>query len=981
MRISIVIFLLFSISYTLYSQSEIAKYSAKASSRVDSILKNMTLEEKIGQLIMVTTVPSQGVANEKKMEKWIEDVHVGGVLFLKTSPNELASHVRQYQSVSKIPLFVALDGENGLSFRMDSVVEYPCAMGLGAVSNDSLLYQMGREVGQQCKMLGINLNFAPVADVNSNPENPIINYRSFGENPLRVAGKSWQYARGMQDEHILVTAKHFPGHGDTSYDSHLTLPSIKKSYEQLNELEFVPFRTSINGGINGIMSAHISLNDMIPATLSKKVMTGILRDSLHFDGLIFSDGMNMRGITMNYNEADAAVEAYKAGVDVIEFVLDPESVVHAVLEAIKKGELTEEDIVLKCRKVLTAKLWAGLFKKNVIVQPKLIAELNKGQYKLTSRFLFEKSITILQNLDSILPLQRLDTLKIAALAIGDSAETVFQQRLSDYLSMDSYSIGMNASEKEIAKVLNQLKGYNLVIAGVHGTRLAKSKNYNVTDLHKQVVSKLLNQNSTILAFFANPYSLKFFPKLDRAKSILVTYGENKLSQDYAAQLIFGAIGSNSTLPVSINEKFNEGTGIVIKSISRFKYTIPEEVGFDSKLLQSKIDSFANYGVGSRIFPGCQIIVAKEGKIVFRRSYGFQTYDSVWPVNDQSVYDWASITKIAGPLPLLMKMTEDSLIKLDKPFCNYWPDFKNTDKESITLREILAHQAGFKSWVPFNRGTKRDSAVYRNRMLRKRPSADYPVRAATNLYVNKNYKRNTFDEIAQIELDKNKRYFYSDIAFYLFPDLIKNVTGKDYEMALETDFLLPLGASSVHYNPYLFFEKDRIIPTEFDDSFRKQLVHGFVHDESAALLGGVSGNAGLFGSATDLAKIMQFYLQGGKYGDLSYLKPSIVSEFTRVQFPNNENRRGLGFDKPYLSNAKKELKDAYPAPAVSPQSFGHTGFTGTFVWADPVNKMILVFLSNRVYPSRTNNKLTALNFRPELQQTVYKCQKSFKYSAY
>ncbi|MFA9390894.1 MAG: glycoside hydrolase family 3 N-terminal domain-containing protein [Prolixibacteraceae bacterium] len=985
MRFSILFFFIIYLSGHVYATSELSEFAKRHHVWTDSVLSTMSLKEKIGQLIMVTSVPSQGQKNEKQLLAWIENQHVGGVLFLKTSPQELSSRAKSYQLASKVPLFIAIDGENGLSFRMDSVVEYPVAMGLGAVANDALLEQMGHEVAMQCKALGINLNFAPVADVNSNPNNPIINYRSFGENTQRVAHKAWMLARGMQKEHILVTAKHFPGHGDTGFDSHYTLPVINKSYIELTQEEFVPFRTCIDGGINGIMSAHINLSQIDkggqPATLSKKMMTDILRDSLGFDGLIFSDGMNMKGITNNYSEADAAVEALKAGVDVIEFILNPEKVIEAVVKAVKRGELSEKTIDEKCRKVLFAKQWIGLNKKLKVDQKKLQEDLNDPRYQLTARYLFEQSLTVLKNDQSLLPLQRLDTLKIASLAIGDSIETVFQSRLQDYAEIDHFYIGLSSSELEIKSVLRQLKGYNLVIAGVFDTKLSKSKNYGISSVHHLVIDQLLHQNKVVLTFFANPYVLSKFEDLDQAAAIGVTYGDHVVSQDAAAQLIFGAIGTVSTLPVTISDEFPEGSGIALKSIGRLKYTIPEETGFNSKHLISTIDSFANFGIRDTLFPGCQILIAKNGKVIFNKSYGYTTYDSINKITAQSIYDWASITKIAGPLPLLMKMTEDSILQLDRAFSNYWPAFKNTDKASITLREILAHQAGFKSWIPFMPGNKKDTSNYRNRMLRYRCSVNYPVRVASNLYVSIDYKREMLDDLANLELSKKKKYFYSDIAFYLFPDLIANYGHQTYETQLYEKFLSRIGAYTARYNPYEYYPVGRIVPTEYDDTMRKELVQGFVHDESAALLGGVSGNAGLFGTANDLAKIMQLYIQFGTYGDLHFIKPSTLAEFTRIQYPGNENRRGLGFDKPYIDNAKKKNGETYPAKAVSANSFGHSGYTGTFVWADPDNELIFVFLSNRVYPSRLNTKLIKLNFRPDLQQAIYQLQNSFHYQRY
>jgi len=949
----------------------------------DSILSTMSIEEKIGQLIMVTTYPSLGSKNEKQISDWIKNQHIGGILFLKTTPSVLAQRSQNYQQQSKTPLFIAIDAENGLSFRMDSVVKYPHLMGLGAIENNELIYRMGREVGQQCKALGINVNFAPVADVNSNKDNPVINYRSFGENPKNVATKTWQYAKGIQDEKILVSVKHFPGHGDTSFDSHIEMPIIERPYSTLDSVDFLPFKCCIDNGINGIMTAHINLSQLDstkrPSTLSKRVMTEILRDSLGFEGLVFSDGMNMQGITHFFDEGTAAVEALKAGVDVIEFVLKPEVVIAAVKLAIEKNEITDSIITQKCRKVLLAKTWTGISNKGKSAFKPDVEKITDPNYQLTARNLYSKSITVIQNIDSILPLQHLDTLKIASLSIGSKEVTTFQHRLEKYMTVDHFTISINATPTDIQKIINKLKPYNLVIAGIHGTRMSSAKNFSVSATHSTVVETILNQNNTILAFFANPYSLNCYKNLQKAKSILITYGENDLSEDFAAQLIFGAIGSNSKLPVSINNDFVEGNGFILKETGRLKYGIPEEVGIDSKLLKTKIDSLSNEGIGQRYFPGCQILIAKNGTVIFNEGYGYYTYQKQTKVTTESLYDLASVTKILGPLPLLMKMVEDSILNLDKPFSSYWSSFKHTDKENITLREMLAHQAGFKPSVNFVYEVMKK--INQNTYFRSRPSEDFSVRIWENLYIRTDFQSLLYEAIQREELKPDRKYVYSDLPSIIYPQVISSIYKRDYEDVLNCNFFSPLGISNMMYNPYNHVPQPSVAPTEIDYAFRKDTVQGFVHDESAAMLGGISGNAGLFSNSNELAKVMQFYLNEGYYGDFRYLQSSTIEKFRTVQYLTNNNRRGLGFDKPYTNNASMSAENSYPAPSSSSRSFGHTGFTGTLTWADPDNKLIFIFLSNRTFPNRENKKLINSNFRPKMQQEVYNCQKSFTISSY
>lgn len=985
MKKYILSFCLFLLMVSKFLLAENPPFMEIQSQWADSILMKMTLEEKIGQLIMVTSSTWSNDIERQEMLDKIEKNRVGGVLFLKSTPTRVAIEANQYQKASKVPLFIAIDGENGLSFRLDSTIVYPNMIALGAITNDTLLYRMGREVGQQCRMLGINLNFAPVADVNSNPDNPVINYRSFGENPQRVSHKCLLYASGLQDENIMVSVKHFPGHGNTSTDSHHTLPVVDEEYEQLDTIDFLPFKTCIDHGINGIMTAHIRLPEIDqskrPATLDKKIMTGILRDSLHFKGLIFSDAMNMRGITTQFNEGSAAVEAFKAGVDVLEFVLHPDKVILSVKNAIQQGTLKEAQINEKCRKVLLAKKWAGLNHYQPVEISHLNEKLNQPQYQLTSQLLTEQSLTIIRNEQSLLPLQRLDTLRIASVSIGSKEITTFQKGLERYVSVDHFNLSSDAPLNELRTLLNVLKNYNLVIMGVHGTKMLPSKRYHITDMQLAAVDSICRKNKVILSFFTNPYALDFFNGLEKSQAIIIGYNESGTIQDLTSQLIFGAMGANATLPVSITENFKAGFGLNVEPSNRLKFTLPEEAGFDSFKLNSTIDSLVKLALTDKVFPGCQILVAKDGKVIFDKPYGYLTYDTLEKVTNQSLYDWASITKITGPLPLLMKLYQDSVIKLDVPFSNYWTEFKRSNKSNITLRDILTHQAQLKSGISFHNQLMNEERKNRGSVFSDSPTVKFPVRISSKLYTSEESKKKIFDGIRDSELLKEKKYTYSDLGFCLFPDLITKLTGVNYEQYLNDLFYKPLGANSVGYNPYNHYPLEQIAPTERDDLFRKEQLRGFVHDEDAALMGGVSGNAGLFGCSLDMAKIMQFYLQKGHYGDLNLLDEKTLDYFTKVQFPENNNRRALGFDKPYLNNKSLSTGNAYPAPGVSQESFGHSGFTGTFTWVDPNNNLLFVFLTNRIYPTRENTKLIDTNFRPRLLQAIIEHCGSFSYNAY
>ena len=940
---------------------------------VESTLQQMTLEQKIGQLFIIQAYSK----NLDELEKLIDEVNkfqVGGIIFMQGTSTNQVKITNELQRASKIPLLVTMDAEWGPGFRLDDAPKYPVQMALGAIQEDSLIYKMGLEVGQQLKRMGVHVNFAPVADVNNNPENPVINYRSFGENPKNVSEKAWLYAKGMQDAGVLAVAKHFPGHGDTKVDSHLGLPVITHDITRLNEVEIFPFKSLIENGIGGIMTAHLQVQAMdsdrnTPASLSSAIINDKLVDELKFEGLIISDAMNMQGITKQYSSGESAVKALQAGNDMLEIVPNLAEAISAVKFAVQNGEISQEEIDKKCRKILALKKWAGLDNYQQTSTEKLEDELKNQEYALTKRLLHEQSITILRNENQLMPLQKQDTLKIAVVSIGKENETTFQNMVANYMDVDFFNLTEDASSKDVDYLIQLLKPYNLVICGIHSLNLSTTKNYGV----ETSITDFIKRSSgikTIVALFGNPYALNYISGIENSDGLLITYQENIITQELAAQSIFGAINATGKLPVNVNSFFKLNDGIALKKNGRLKYTIPEEVGISSEYLEQHIDSLAELGLTEKAYPGCQVLIAIKGKVIFHKCYGFHTYDTIQPVVKRNIYDWASMTKITGTLPALIKLHGDKKFNIDLPFSFYWTDFRGTEKENATSREVLAHQARLLSGVSFWEETLNKNGQLRSSIFKKRPTGNFDIRVSSNLYMNRSYIEKMYAEIKDSRLYSKERYTYSDLAFFIFPKIIEEMTGEEFERYLKTTFYKPLGASTVTFNPYKYFPLPQIIPTENDDHFRDELLRGYVHDEGAAMMGGVSGNAGLFGTANDLAKIMQMYLQNGNYGEQQFLDSASLAEFTKIQFPKNENRRGLGFDKPYIDNNKKDLKDAYPAVDASTLSFGHSGYTGTFTWADPVNQVLFIFLSNRVYPTRNNSKITELNLRPAMHQVIY-----------
>ena len=943
---------------------------------VNTRMQQLSLEEKIAQLMVIPVYPKRNNTEKARVINQIKTYKLGGIIVMQGTPAKTATWINEFQAASDLPLLVSTDAEWGLKMRIDSTMIYPYAQAVGAIQDTTIVYQMGRDFGTQLKMLGVQMNFAPVADVNTNPNNPVINFRSFGEDKKNVANKAWLVAKGMQDVGVIPVAKHFPGHGDTKTDSHKTLPLIEHSKKRMDNIESYPFRFLSEKGISGVMSAHLnvpSLDDSgTPASLSKKIITGYLKNEIGFTGFVVTDAMNMKGARAKAGNAE--LQALQAGNDIIEFVPDLKIAIESIKKVVQKGEYSEAEIDKKCRTVLALKRWTNLNEYKPAKIENITARLNAPEYELTSRELIKKSLTVLKN-DNILPVQKLETRKIASVIIGDNKISSFQKMLANYTQVDHFYFPKNGTEKEWGKLRKELENYNLIIAGVNGINVYPSKKYGTSEIQRKAVAEIVDTNNSVVVFFGNAYALKYFTNIHHSDGLILAYQNNRLTQELAAQLIFGAFNSTAKLSVSVDSRFKLNDGISVKKNNCFSYTIPEEVGINSALLQRKIDSIANLGVDSAAYPGCQVLIAKDGKIIFHKCYGYQTYKNIRPVEKDNVYDWASVTKVTGPLPAIMKLVDEGKIDVDAPFSKYWPAFKNSNKKNLKVRDILAHQARLASWISYWQMAVTENGELSKNVFRSQPSKKFDVRVSENVYMNKDFRKVMFDTIRTSELLPRKQYLYSGLSFYLYPDIITKFTGQSYEKYLKNTFYKPLGATTITFNAYKHYPLKKIIPTEMDDFFRMEQLRGFVHDEGAAMMGGVSGNAGLFGTTNDLAKLFQMYLQMGYFGGRRYISEKTMTEFTRIQFPDNKNRRALGFDKPLIDNEKNKLKDAYPAVSTSKNSFGHSGFTGTFAWADPDEKLLFIFMSNRVYPTRENRKLYELNIRTAMHQGIYDCIKT------
>ena len=938
---------------------------------VDSVMSKLNTSQKVAQLVVFPAYSNKTVAYEDSLVAHVKEMQYGGTVFFQGRPEKQLELTKKLQGASSIPLMVSVDGEWGLGMRLENTISFPYQMALGAIGDNDLIYEMGKEVARQARRMGIHINYAPVVDVNNNPDNPVINYRSFGENKSKVAEKGTAYMRGMQDNGVVAVAKHFPGHGDTNVDSHEALPVIKHSRERLDDLELYPFKRLIDEGVGGIMVAHLNIPALdnekgSVSSLSSNVVGGLLHNELGFQGLSMTDALNMKGATNNAGPGEIALKSFLAGNDLLVMPTPPDAAVKRITEEVKRGRIKTSELDRKCRKVLTFKYRLGLNKPVSLTTEGLLDDLNTNQAKLLNRKLIENSLTVLENKDNLLPLKRLDTLNIATVSIGADRQTVFQNTLEKYTQAGHYQLLKNASSKEIEEVEKELSGHNLIIVGLHdtGARPYNTKGYGEEAIG--FINGLLQTKKVILVSFRNAYTLNNYSGLSNAAAVVTSYFDNEDTQDLSAQLLFGGIGASGRLPVSINDKYREGEGIDTEGGLRFKYTLPEEVGISEKELVSRVDAIVKEGLDMEAYPGAQVLFAKDGKVFFHKAYGHHTYDKTRPSKHDDLYDYASVTKITGTLPAIMKLHDEGKFELDATLGEYVPEMKGSNKADVDFRHLLAHYGRILPYITYYTSTYKKNGSYKKNTLSQAPSEAFNIQLTDNLYLHKDYKQKIYKAIKKTPLLDKKEYRYSGLVFNLTPRIVEEKAGEDYETYVKKNFYHKLGAYTITYNPLRFFPLERIVPTEKDTFFRNVQIHGVVHDEAAAMHGGVSGNAGLFSNANDLAKIMQMYMNMGTYGGERYIQEHTLRKFTSCQFCEEGNRRGLGFDRTLLENKE----NGTPAIDAGNNSFGHTGYTGMFTWADPDSGLLMVFCSNRVYPTRTNTKLYTNNIRPRIHQVVY-----------
>ncbi len=924
-------------------------------------LESLTIEEKIAQLCFIRSSSLRNEAEEIKLSKLVKTYGIGGITFFKGKSKEMKALGEKYQSISKLPLLYSIDGEWGASMRLTDMPKYPWMMTLGAITDDRLIYKTAAQMAHEFKRLGIHMNLAPDVDVNNNPKNPIINSRSFGENKVNVARKGIAYMYGLQQNGVMACGKHFPGHGDTDMDSHLTLPRLDFTRERLDSIEHYPFIKLIDAGVSSVMIAHLDIpkitkKDNLPASVSQIIVDSILRQEFGYKGLVMTDGLAMKGVQDYYKNGRLELEALKAGNDVLLLPQNMKAVIDTVKWGIKNGEYSIEALNQSCKKVLLMKSHLGLDTNRAI---KTLPP--EKDWKLLKQTLMEHAFTLVKNTDQILPFNKLDKQKFAWASFGDQTNLeVMEDQMHFYANFDHKHFGKSSKQAEFTTWLNKQHGKQIVIS-IHKSDVNPWKSYKLTELEDFALDYIGKLEDAHLIIYANPYAVYEHQGLDAFKSISIAYQNNKEALLLGPQFLFGAREPKGKLPVGLSKTFPESTGLTFKKMEILHGESPLKYGLKETDF-SKVDSIIKYAIKHEAMPGCQLLVAKEGDVIFNRSYGYQTYDKKVKINNQSIYDIASITKVTASVPMLMYLYEENKFSLTDKLGQHNKTYKNTNKADLTFRDILTHQARLKPWIPFYLSTltedlKQDSTAYASTK-----SDLYSIPVADNMYMNHNYIDSIKYWISESELREKVEYKYSDLGYYILKDYIENTQGLSLENFPKSKFYEPLGAYSLQYKPG---NKPHVVPSEKDTYFRNQTLKGAVHDMGAAMQGGVGGHAGLFASASDLAKVMQMYLQRGEYGNRRYFSSSTIDTFTACQFCEEGNRRGLGFDKPLIEEGSGPTSEL-----ASLKSFGHTGFTGTMAWADPENGMIFIFLSNRTYPTMDNNKLIKWDVRTKLQGEFY-----------
>ena len=955
--------------------------TATALAYADSVMQGMTDEQLLAQLIMPMVFPKEGT---KALQEWDHLVArgFGGVLWQKGTPERQLFLTNRMREKATIPMLVAMDGEWGLSMRLSGTIRWPRNIVLGATNNLATAFEYGRATAEEAKRMGIHVNFAPVADVNNNPLNPVIGTRSFGSDPQQVAKLVLAYGQGLESQGVLSVAKHFPGHGDTEVDSHKALPVITHDRTRLEQVELYPFREFIQKGLGGIMTGHLTVpaldSSRKAASVSPTITTELLQQQLGFEGLIFTDGLAMQGVIDNVGKGSVAVAAFNAGNDILLAPPHPQKALGELLSALKAKKIERSEVLRRCRKVLAWKCLLGATERTPLPTQSLFADLNSERSKALCTRIYEESITLLKNNEALLPLSA--PKNSALLRYGDAKTPQLLQLLRSDSEVDNYAIGLKSSATERRATYQKLQKSSLVLVAITSEKARPDAG----------LLQLARDKSVVLLFLTNPYTaLHFKEVIAEAKAVVMGYDSSVDAQTAVGRALLGQLPMSGVLPVDLPPLFKAGAGIPLER-KGLTFAKPEAVGLNSQIL-SQIDDIALEGVQKGAYPGCQVLVAKGGKVVYSKAFGYKDSRKKEPNNTTTLYDLASVTKAVATVPLLMIAEDEGRLTTKDKLGKYLDFLKGSDKESVSLADLLFHTGGMpavinfylfliddesytsplityrhKSGFPIQIAQKawaRGHFAYLPTLVSHKQSKEYPLRFAQGYYLHSSVREMMREEIRDAQL-RSRSYRYSDIDFLLLQEVLEQCYQMPLDQLFRQKLAEPLGLERLTYCPLERFQPNEIAEGQKDQFLRHQTLRGDVDDEAAAMMGGVSGNAGLFGSAEQLFPLLQMLLNNGTYDGRRYIQASTVEKFTNARHPRSPY--SLGFDR---HRGKGKVGNvAHSAPL---STYGHTGFTGTCCWVDPQNEIIYIFLSNRVAPKRWNGELSKLKIRTRIQEQIYK----------
>ena len=952
----ITLILLLNISF-VFSQDIYSSLIQSEKKWVDSVYTSLTLEEKVSQLFINWVSPEQSDFNV--IRKLVEEDKIGGLIFSIGTTNSHIEWLNKFQTIAKTPLLVAMDAEWGPSQRLTDVFAHPWNMTLGAIQDNSLVRDISMRMAEQNKALGIHYNFSPSVDVNNNSKNPIIGNRSFGEDPNNVYLKAKAYIQGHKDAGVFTSIKHFPGHGDTDKDSHKTLPVINGDIKRLNNVELYPFRRLIEDGVaESIMLAHLSvpaLDKKYPSSLSYKTVNNLLRDDYQFNGITITDALDMKGVLQDPN-INVDLKAFEVGNDIILMSTNVSQGVKLISESFKKGKISESRLSSSVKKILSLKAKSNLKNFKNISTENILSKVNTSKDTLLYSKAMSSAITLVKNTNNILPLTNNKKYLHVAFGENDRGDHLYD-KMNKYLNVDTYT------NDDITPLFNKTK-YDGILISYHGS--SKSP-YASNIIPKEIVEKINSisvNNNVVLNLFLNPYSLNSFKSIENFESIVIGYQNNMISQEVLADLLFGVSSFKGKIPVS-NNFFKVNHGLTFNKKNIIGFSRPSYEGFDTARL-SYLDSIAKNAIDSMMTPGIQMLVSRKGKIVYNKSFGYHTYEKVNKLENNHVFDLSSITKILATMPLVLQEFDNKNISLETNLSELFPKKKLNEKGSISIKEMLSHYARLRPWIPFYEETLNRKEKPKSRFYKSNSKSTFSTRVSENLFLKSNYREKIFKSILDSELRDTLEYKYSDLPFYFLKFWFEDLYNKPLNILANEKIFEPLGLKRTMFNPHESISLEEIVPSERDDFFRHSKLHGYVHDEGAAMLGGISGHAGLFSNAYEVAIVLQAMIQKGSYNNQRLFSENSFNTFNYCYYCDNDNRSGVGFDKPQV-----EGKHGSTFGGVSMNSFGHYGYTGSIAWADPDEEIIFIFLSNRTYPTRENTLLQTSNIRTRAQEIVYK----------